>query len=87
MEDHYLFHRTSDLTFKVVISMRIVVDFAAAEPLIGLNSSGQSGNPASRHYADGIEAWRKGQYMTFPFRAENLDKAYGNRRLILLPAR
>ena len=71
----------------LIPAMRIVVDFAAAEPLIGLNSSGQSGNPASRHYADGIEAWRKGQYMTFPFRAENLDKAYGNRRLILLPAR
>jgi acyl-homoserine-lactone acylase len=71
----------------LIPAMRMIVDFSAAEPLIGLNSSGQSGNPASRHYADGIEAWRKGQYMTFPFRPENLDKAYGSRRLVLLPTR
>lgn len=71
----------------LIPAMRIVVDFAAAEPLRGVNSSGQSGNPASPHYADGIEAWLKGGYMSFPFRAENLDKVYGNQRLLLMPAR
>jgi acyl-homoserine-lactone acylase len=65
--------------------MRIVVDFGREEPLIGLNSSGQSGNPASGHYADGIDAWLKGQYMTFPFQSQNLDKAYGSKRLVLVP--
>src|SRR3546814_3863674 len=60
--------------------MRIIVDFGRDEPMIGLNSSGQSGNPASPHYADGIEAWLKGQYMSFPFKSENLDKVYGTQR-------
>ena len=69
----------------LIPAMRIVVDFGREEPLIGLNSSGQSGNPASKHYADGIDAWLKGQYMTFPFQPHNLDKAYGSRRLVLVP--
>ncbi|UTW07141.1 penicillin acylase family protein [Pseudomonas benzenivorans] len=69
----------------LIPAMRLVVDFGSEEPLIGLNSSGQSGNPASDHYADGIEAWRKGHYMSFPFQPQNLDKAYGTKRLLLVP--
>ncbi len=69
----------------LIPAMRIVVDFGREEPLIGLNSSGQSGNPASGHYADGIDAWLKGQYMTFPVQSQNLDKAYGSKRLVLVP--
>lgn len=69
----------------LVPSMRLIVDFGLDEPLLGLNSSGQSGNPASPHYADGIDAWRNGRYQSFPFRAENLDKAYGSQRLLLTP--
>lgn len=71
----------------LIPAMRIVVDFAADEPLVGVNSSGQSGNPASPHYADGIESWLKGGYMSFPFKAQNLDKVYGNQRLLLMPAK
>ncbi|MBD9481866.1 penicillin acylase family protein [Pseudomonas sp. PDM14] len=71
----------------LIPAMRIVVDFAAPEPMIGLNSSGQSGNPASKHYADGIDAWLKGGYVTFPFQSQNIDKAYGNRRLLLTPGK
>ena len=70
----------------LVPAMRIVVDFGREEPLIGLNSSGQSGNPASSHYADGIDAWLKGNYMSFPFQSQNLDKVYGAKRLLLMPA-
>ena len=71
----------------LIPAMRIVVDFAAPEPMIGLNSSGQSGNPASKHYADGIDAWLKGGYVTFPFQSQNIDRAYGNRRLLLTPGK
>ena len=71
----------------LIPAMRIVVDFSLEEPLIGLNSSGQSGNPASPHYADGIQAWQQGHYMSFPFQAKNLDKVYGKQRLTLLPSR
>lgn len=70
----------------LIPAMRIIVDFGRDEPMIGLNSSGQSGNPASPHYADGIEAWLKGGYMSFPFKSENLDKVYGTQRLLLTPA-
>ena len=71
----------------LIPAMRIIVDFGRDEPMIGLNSSGQSGNPASPHYADGIDAWLKGGYMSFPFKTENLDKVYGTQRLLLTPAR
>lgn len=81
------YHWGQDFDTWLIPAMRIVVDFAAEEPLIGLNSSGQSGNPASKHYDDGIEAWLKGGYMSFPFKSENLDKVYGNQRLLLMPAR
>ncbi len=70
----------------LIPAMRIIVDFGRDEPMIGLNSSGQSGNPASPHYADGIEAWMKAQYVSFPFKAQNLDKVYGSKRLLLTPA-
>ncbi|MCF6752378.1 penicillin acylase family protein [Pseudomonas stutzeri] len=69
----------------LIPAMRIIVDFNQAEPMLGLNSSGQSGNPASPHYADGIDAWMKAQYLSFPFQPANLDKVYGTRRLLLTP--
>ena len=69
----------------LIPAMRIIVDFNREEPMIGHNSSGQSGNPASPHYADGIDAWRKGQYMSFPMQAKNQDRVYGKRGLLLLP--
>ena len=71
----------------LIPAMRIIVDFGRDEPLIGLNSSGQSDNPASPHYADGIDVWRQGAYQSFPFKAENLQQVYGNERLLMVPAR
>ncbi|MGB4075873.1 penicillin acylase family protein [Pseudomonas sp.] len=81
------YHWGQDFNTWLIPAMRIVVDFGREEPLIGLNSSGQSGNPASPHYADGIDAWLKGQYMSFPFQSRNLDKAYGSKRLLLMPGK
>lgn len=78
-------HWGRDFDTWLVPAMRMVVDFGQDEPLIALNSSGQSGNPASPHYADGIDAWLKGRYMSFPFQSRNLDAAYGSRRLLLTP--
>ncbi len=71
----------------LIPAMRMVVDFGLEEPLQAHNSTGQSGNPASPHYADGIDAWRQGRYLSFPMQSHNLDKAYGNRRLLLTPPR
>lgn len=77
----------SDFDTWLIPAMRIVVDFGQAEPMIGLNSTGQSGNPASPHYADGIDAWLKARYVTFPMQPQNFDKAYGTDRLTLVPGK
>ncbi|MGY4492883.1 penicillin acylase family protein [Pseudomonas sp. TE3610] len=68
-------------------TMRFIVDFAQNEPLMGQNSPGQSGNPASPHYADGIDGWMKGQYVSIPLQPQNFDRAYGTQRLTLTPAK
>ncbi|UVE18845.1 penicillin acylase family protein [Pseudomonas sp. LS44] len=81
------YHWGKDFDTWLIPAMRIVVDFAQAEPMLGVNSTGQSGNPASPHYADGIDAWRKGQYLSFPFQSQNIDKVYGSKRLTLIPGK
>lgn len=81
------YHWGSNFDAWLIPAMRIVVDFGQAEPMMGLNSTGQSGNPASPHYADGIQNWLKGQYLTFPMQPQNLDKAYGTQRLTLVPGK
>ena len=79
----YAWGESFDVTSTPVL--RIVVDFAQAEPMMGLNSSGQSSNPASSNYTDGIDAWLKGQYVSFPMQPQNFEKAYGIKRLTLTP--
>ncbi|MNO74632.1 Acyl-homoserine lactone acylase QuiP precursor [compost metagenome] len=79
------YHWGQDFDTWLIPAMRIVIDFGQPEPMIGLNSSGQSGNPASPHYADGIDAWLKGNYMSFPFQSQNLERVYGSKRLTLVP--
>jgi len=68
-------------------SARMIVDFSQAEPLQLLTSSGQSGNPASRHYADGLDAWFKGRFMSLPIQPQNFARAYGSQRLTLVPGK
>ncbi|WP_460418324.1 penicillin acylase family protein [Pseudomonas sp. microsymbiont 2] len=68
-------------------SARMIVDFGQAEPLQVLTSSGQSGNPASRHHADGLDAWFKGRFTSLPLQPQNFARAYGNQRLTLTPGR
>ncbi|MCK7512646.1 MAG: penicillin acylase family protein [Desulfobacterales bacterium] len=52
----------------LIPAMRLVVDFSLEEPMFCVNSSGQSDNPSSPHYDDGIKTWRNGEYITFPFK-------------------
>ena len=77
----------SNLHARTFAATRLIADFAAQEPLTLLNSPGQSDNPASTHFNDGLDAWHKGRYMSVPFNANNLDRAYGQQRLLLTPAR
>jgi acyl-homoserine-lactone acylase len=78
------YHIGEDFDVWLIPSMRLIVDFGAEEPLTGINSTGQSDNPASPHYADGIEAWMNGEYHRFPFREENIRRQYTG-TLILVP--
>jgi len=68
-------------------AMRMIIDFGQAEPMMGQNSTGQSSNPASPHYIDGIDPWLKGQYISFPLQPQNFDKTYGKTRLTLVPGK
>ncbi|TFF35294.1 penicillin acylase family protein [Pseudomonas sp. RIT623] len=77
----------SRLDSQLPASTRMVVDFGQAEPLQLLTSSGQSGNPASRHYSDGLDAWFKGRFMSLPLQPQNFARAYGSQRLTLVPGR
>lgn len=68
-------------------SMRFIVDFSQTEPLMGQNGTGQSGNPASPNYLNGIDAWLKGQYIGLPMQPPNFDRVYGKTRLTLTPGK
>jgi len=81
------FHWGQDFNAAVIPAMRMIVDFAQQEPMMAQNAAGQSGNPASPHFADGIEPWVKGQYMSVPMQPENFEKVYGKQRLTLTPGK
>ena len=68
-------------------AMRMIIDFGQVEPMMAQNSTGQSSNPASPHYTDGIDPWLKGQYISFPMQPQNFDKTYGKTRLTLVPGK
>jgi len=68
-------------------SMRFIVDFSQSEPLMGQNGTGQSGNPTSPNYLNGIDAWLKGQYIGLPMQPQNFDRVYGKTRLTLTPGK
>jgi acyl-homoserine-lactone acylase len=76
-----------DFNTTLAPGMRFIVDFGQAEPLMGQNGTGQSGNPASPNYLDSIDPWLKGQYMSLPMQPQNFDKVYGNKRLTLAPGK
>ncbi len=77
----------SNFDVTLIPAMRMIVDFGQIEPMMGQNSTGQSSNPASAHYTDGIDPWLKGQYLGFPMQPQNFEKTYGKTRLTLVPGK
>ena len=71
----------------LIPAMRMIVDFGQSEPMMAQNSTGQSSNPASPHYLDGIDPWLKGRYISFPMQPQNFDRVYGKTRLTLVPGK
>ncbi|MET3459189.1 penicillin acylase family protein [Pseudomonas kilonensis] len=76
-----------DFTTTLAPAMRFIVDFGQPEPLMIQDGAGQSGNPVSPHYANGIDPWIKGQYQSLPLQSQNFDRAYGKTRLTLVPGK
>ncbi|WP_431036766.1 penicillin acylase family protein [Pseudomonas yamanorum] len=70
-----------------VPALRMIVDFGQVEPMMGQSGIGQSGNPASPNYANGIDPWLKAQYLSFPMQPQNFDGVYGKTRLTLVPGK
>jgi acyl-homoserine-lactone acylase len=66
--------------------MRLVVDFALDEPVHLVNAGGQSGNPASPHYDDGIALYLSGNNRVIPFNDSAARHAHFADELRLLPA-
>ena len=67
-----------DFKVWIVPASRMVVDFTRDEPMWVMNSGGQSGNPASSHYADGIQLWLSSENRPMPFRSQNIETQYTN---------
>lgn len=76
-----------DFNTTLAPAMRFIVDFGQPEPLMMQDGAGQSGNPVSPNYANGIDQWIKGQYQSLPLQSQNFDRAYGKTRLTLVPGK
>ncbi|UTW47348.1 penicillin acylase family protein [Bacterioplanoides sp. SCSIO 12839] len=51
-------------------AMRMIVDFSKEEPLHLVVAGGQSGNPASPHYDDGIDLWLSQKNRNLPINSD-----------------
>jgi len=78
------YHLAEDFDVWLIPEMRIIVDFSKADPLYAVNSTGQSGNPVSIHYDDGIRAWLRGSYVSLPFSMQKIVHQYTD-VLMLIP--
>ena len=76
-----------DFNATQVSALRMIIDFGQTEPMMGQGGIGQSGNPASPNYANGIDPSLKAQYLSFPMQPQNFEKVYGKTRLTLTPGK
>jgi penicillin amidase len=65
-------------------SWREVLDVGALDNSVITNVPGESGNPASKHYADLLEDWSAGRYHPLPFSRKAVEAAM-EERIVLLP--
>ncbi len=69
----------------VVASWRQIIDLGDFDASVGTHTGGQSGNPASPHYADQFALWSAGRYHPLPFTRDAVEAATES-RLRLKPA-
>jgi penicillin amidase len=67
-------------------SWRQVMDVSDWDNCVGVHTTGQSGHPASKHYADMIPLWLKGEYHPLLWSRAKVE-ANAEARLVLEPGR
>jgi penicillin amidase len=65
-------------------SYRQIVDLGDFSKSVSMHTTGQSGQPLSKHYSDFVELWRKIEYHPMLFRREDVEKEEES-RLTLVP--
>jgi penicillin amidase len=67
----------------VVPSWRQIIDLGDIDASVGVNTTGQSGHPASPHFRDQVDLWAAGEYHPLPFtRAAVEEVAVAELRLL-----
>jgi len=72
--------------YSYAASYRQIIDLSDFNRSLAIVPGGQSGHPASRHYADMIGPWARGDYHPLPFDRAEVERHAGG-RLTLTPAR
>ncbi len=66
------------------VSWRMLADVGNWDESRVINSPGQSGDPASPHYADHFPLWAREEYVPLLFSRDAIEAAL-ERRIVLLP--
>lgn len=66
-------------------SYRLILDVGSWDQSLAVNTTGQSGHPASPHYFDQNELWRQGQYHPWPFTPAAVEAATATRLVLHSP--
>ena len=67
-------------------SFRIIVDLADWDRSLGVNTPGQSGNPADPHYRDLVELWATGRYFPIFYSREKIASVTAHKTMLSSPA-
>jgi penicillin amidase len=59
----------------VVPSWRQIIDLGDIDASVGVNTTGQSGHPASPHFRDQVALWAAGDYHPLPFTRAAVEEA------------
>lgn len=79
-------YRLSDFRCNYGASVRLVMDVGAWDNSLCMNAPGQSGDPASPHYADLAPHWAAGDYVPMLYSRDAVD-GMEMQRIVLMPSK
>ena len=65
-------------------SYRQIIDLSDFNRSVAILPGGQSGHPASRHYSDMIDAWRRLEYHPLLFDREEIERQAAGKLTLML---